>query len=676
MADGLDESSTRSYFEDIVKDFINEIKMLEQMKGTANIVNVEDYKVVEKTDAIGWDIHIRMELLTSLIDYSSGRVFAEAEVIKLGQDICLALDLCAKKNIIHRDVKPQNIFISNFGDFKIGDFGIARELEKTGSSFSTKGTYDYMAPEVLSSKKYDATVDTYSLGIVLYKLLNNNRIPFLDPSSKTIQYRDKISARDRRMSGEKLPKPICASEEMAEVVLKACAYDPHERFTSAKEMYNALEIIKKSLVNKEAPTITTINNEETTFVEATITEVSPLSQIEATVSPTENRNVTQEFSPVVLAPNKKNFKLNFGKKTNIKTKTNQEQKLRDKRDYFDTFPKQMGLALLIHLVISYGLWLLFSPMFNSGSNYRDYYDVQKNFVLFVPLAIILYITSGALLFKKINRKTYFASYWISIVLGVFILACSIIVSTATKTLARSEIDDLIFNVEAVYLPLNAFYAFFLERSGAFSLFLSTLLPPLLINIGIGLKVIFRRIRKTEIQTTNIATEHPSTFLQQILSVALVNISIATSLWTICLIPVDLILGRYNIILEFFITPANINTTYTGNPFSMPWAMFLTSLSYIVSGIFMFRKIEKKTYFAAFSLCAINTILMIFSVWNKLDITRIELINFVNVFTSFLYLNIGHYLIRILAIISTPSLLFAFGFWLRSKIVLHKVKDDI
>ena len=111
-------------------------------------MSVEDYKVVEKKDEIGWDIYIRMELLTPFNSYVCDKTLSEQEVIKLGIDLCTALELCARRNIIHRDIKPENIFVNPFGDFKLGDFGIARKLENVTGGLSQKGTYNYMAPEI------------------------------------------------------------------------------------------------------------------------------------------------------------------------------------------------------------------------------------------------------------------------------------------------------------------------------------------------------------------------------------------------------------------------------------------------------------------------------------------------------------------------------------------------
>ena len=245
-SEGWSTEATRSYFEGIVDDFIKEIKLMEAMKGNTNIVSVEDYRVLEKADGMGWDIFIRMELLTSFNAHADGKQFTEGEVIKLGEDILTALELCASRNIIHRDIKPENIFVSNFGHYKLGDFGIAREMEKTAGSMSQKGTYNYMAPEVEKGAEYDASVDIYSLGLVLYRLLNNNKLPFINPQAEEVQYREREQAVKRRMSGESLPPPINASEAMSRAVLKACAFEPGDRYSSVKEFKDELNAVKTS----------------------------------------------------------------------------------------------------------------------------------------------------------------------------------------------------------------------------------------------------------------------------------------------------------------------------------------------------------------------------------------------------------------------------------------------
>ena len=238
------EQSTREYFRNLVEDCIQEIYTMEHFCGNSHVVSFEDFKVVEYLDEIGWDISIRMEYLTSFMDYCTGKELTEKEVIKLGCDLAMALIYCRKLNIIHRDVKPENIFVSRFGDFKLGDFGIAREQAHTMSNMSKKGTYSYMAPEIYKGEKYDSSIDIYSLGIVLYKLMNQNRLPFLSLDKQLITYRDKENALNKRMAGEKLPRPAEAGDAFAEVILKACAFDREERYANAEEFREALERVK------------------------------------------------------------------------------------------------------------------------------------------------------------------------------------------------------------------------------------------------------------------------------------------------------------------------------------------------------------------------------------------------------------------------------------------------
>ena len=245
------EQSTREYFRNLVEDCIQEIYTMEHFCGNSHVVSFEDFKVVEYLDEIGWDISIRMEYLTSFMDYCTGKELTEKEVIKLGCDLAMALIYCRKLNIIHRDVKPENIFVSRFGDFKLGDFGIAREQAHTMSNMSKKGTYSYMAPEIYKGEKYDSSIDIYSLGIVLYKLMNQNRLPFLSLDKQLITYRDKETALARRVAGEKMPAPVNASAAFSHIILKACAYEPGKRYRKPEDMLRDLEKLRLAPVNAE-----------------------------------------------------------------------------------------------------------------------------------------------------------------------------------------------------------------------------------------------------------------------------------------------------------------------------------------------------------------------------------------------------------------------------------------
>ena len=254
-SEGLNEESARSYFQAFVTDIIQEVDLMNAFRGNTNIVSLEDHKVIEKTDEIGWDIIIRMELLETLSSHITKQPMTQAEIIKLGIHICQALELCAKHNTIHRDIKPDNIFVSKYGDYKLGDFGIARQIERTMSGLSKKGTYQYMAPEVFKGEEYGASVDTYSLGIVMYRFLNKNRAPFLPEYPNPITPRGKEEALQRRMSGEPLPEIQGIDEKLNSIVLKACSYERADRFQDATEMKAALASLSIDKADLSQPII-------------------------------------------------------------------------------------------------------------------------------------------------------------------------------------------------------------------------------------------------------------------------------------------------------------------------------------------------------------------------------------------------------------------------------------
>lgn len=237
---GMNDAEIYGYFQSLVDDLLNEITMMDNLKGANNIVGIDDYKIIEHEGEIGWDIFIRMELLTPFDSFVSNPEFSQLDVIRLGVDICSALEVCEQNYIIHRDIKPDNIFVSRFGEYKLGDFGIARKLEATQANLSRKGTLNYMAPEIYKSEEYGSSVDIYSLGLVLYTLLNNNRIAFLPPYPQPITYRDNEEALSRRLSGVPLDPPSNADASLSAVILKACAYLPEDRYATAADFKNAL----------------------------------------------------------------------------------------------------------------------------------------------------------------------------------------------------------------------------------------------------------------------------------------------------------------------------------------------------------------------------------------------------------------------------------------------------
>ena len=248
--EGLDDESIRKYFKELVDEVSNEIVMMASVKNHPNVVRYEDHEIIENTESFGWDVLTRMELLTPMDTYVSEHAMSEIDILTMGEQICSALEYCHKKGMIHRDIKPANLFVNEIGYFKLGDFGIARSVEKTTGEMSQKGTLNYMAPEIYMNKPYGASVDIYSLGMVMYRMLNMGRAPFMPMPPITPSRSDRDNAMVRRMGGEILPAPASASAIVADLLIKACDADPNKRYKNAAEFKKAIARVRTELEDR------------------------------------------------------------------------------------------------------------------------------------------------------------------------------------------------------------------------------------------------------------------------------------------------------------------------------------------------------------------------------------------------------------------------------------------
>ena len=250
MLETMSEFAMRAKLREKVEEISNEYRLLGALRGHPNVVNCEDQMIIPHENDMGWDIYIRMELLQSLPDYVRENGMTVENVIKLGSDMCSALELCRENNIIHRDIKPQNIFVSRYGVFKLGDFGVAK-ASTIRTSADKVGTYSYMAPEVYKGKGYDDRVDIYSLGMVLYWLLNERRGPFLPMPPQTPTAEQTTDAQIRRFRGETLPQPKNGGAALKKVVMTACSYKIAYRYSDPAEFKRALKLAAQGKAEPE-----------------------------------------------------------------------------------------------------------------------------------------------------------------------------------------------------------------------------------------------------------------------------------------------------------------------------------------------------------------------------------------------------------------------------------------
>ncbi len=200
---------------------VNMEKML-QLKDNGNIVRFEDYGIIKENSC--FFVVMLMELLTPLSDYLKADKIKPKEVIKIGWDLCNALEGFRHEGIMHHNIRPDNIYVDDKGNYKLGDFGISDIGERKYEAGA------YSAPELLSAGIEDSASDVYSLGVVLYKLLNNNRGPFLPPFPAPISLSDREQATVKRLRGDLFPRPANADYNLAKIIFKATAFNPIDRY--------------------------------------------------------------------------------------------------------------------------------------------------------------------------------------------------------------------------------------------------------------------------------------------------------------------------------------------------------------------------------------------------------------------------------------------------------------
>ena len=152
---GGDISKADNYFSKMLDNIVSEIRILNDLseQGVKHIVRYYENDIINTDMPKQYHIFILMEYLTPLEDYVQRNEFFVRDVVKLGLDVLQGLQSCHDNGVIHRDIKDDNIFVSDKGEYKIGDFGVSKILKNSSKAESMKGTLNFLAPEVYSGKE-------------------------------------------------------------------------------------------------------------------------------------------------------------------------------------------------------------------------------------------------------------------------------------------------------------------------------------------------------------------------------------------------------------------------------------------------------------------------------------------------------------------------------------------
>jgi serine/threonine-protein kinase len=164
--------------------------------------------------------------------------------LRIARQACLALQVAHRHHLVHRDIKPDNLFITDDGHVKIIDFGLAKGVDELGEgeerttlgAMTLFGTPEYMAPEQVATGEVDARADLYALGCVLYEMLTG-RLPFVADSAVAVleaKLKGNPEPARERAPNRQLPRSV------DRLVTRALARHPTRRFRDAGDMADAL----------------------------------------------------------------------------------------------------------------------------------------------------------------------------------------------------------------------------------------------------------------------------------------------------------------------------------------------------------------------------------------------------------------------------------------------------
>ena len=210
-------------------------------------------------------------------------------IIKFMDQILSAMSLAHKHNVIHRDLKPQNILMDKHGNIKIADFGIAVALNQNSvtQTNSAIGSVHYMSPEQTRGGLVTKQSDIYSLGIILYELITGN-VPFNGDSAVSIALKHaQEPIPSIRKQDPNIPQPL------ENVVLKATAKDPRDRYNSAKEMKDDLDTsLEPGRANEPVFKPTHGNNDDETII---LPNFKPNRVVEKTDAENRTQDKTADY---------------------------------------------------------------------------------------------------------------------------------------------------------------------------------------------------------------------------------------------------------------------------------------------------------------------------------------------------------------------------------------------
>ena len=216
-----DDDSIRHYFQERSIETITEIETLQALSRHEGFMPCEGYQLEPSEDGLGFDIYMLSPYRRSLERQFTKRPFTQLDAINLGMDICSALMACRRNGYLFVNLKPNNIYLTPNGEFKISDLGFLNMGNLKYATIPSQYISDYTAPEMKDAfATPNTSIDIYALGAILYSVYNGGVLPSVDADVP--------------------PAPQYADEELAAIIVKACSKNPEDRWEDPAQMGQAL----------------------------------------------------------------------------------------------------------------------------------------------------------------------------------------------------------------------------------------------------------------------------------------------------------------------------------------------------------------------------------------------------------------------------------------------------
>ena len=220
-----DKEAALAYFKSLAEETAAEVEILQKLSEMEGFLPYADIQIVPMEDQTGFDIYLLSNYRRTLSKHFISNPMTHLSAINLGLDLCAALAVCRRSGYLCVDLKPNNVFVSNKQEFKIGDIGFVRMDALKYASLPDKYRSAYTAPEITDAfSALNDRIDIYALGLILYQAYNNGELPFNGTAPLE----------------EPFAPPMFADYEMSEIILKACALNPEDRWQDPVEMGQAL----------------------------------------------------------------------------------------------------------------------------------------------------------------------------------------------------------------------------------------------------------------------------------------------------------------------------------------------------------------------------------------------------------------------------------------------------